>query len=83
MGAINIVSTALERLSRLRVAWNALGYWGLDPQKATTQEMVEIALLGHELNLRLHAMQRESLLLAEHLPPTDRNAIAFLWADLV
>jgi HD-GYP domain-containing protein (c-di-GMP phosphodiesterase class II) len=82
-GAINIVSTALDRLSRLRVAWNALGYWGLDTQKATTQEMVEIALLGHELNLRLHAMQRESLLLAEHLPPSDRNAIALLWADLV
>lgn len=81
--ALDIAETAMNRLSRLRVAWNALGYWGIDSQKATEKELVEVALLGHELEMRLHAMQRESLLLAEHLPMIERKAVALLWADLV
>jgi hypothetical protein len=81
-GALDIVSTAVDRLSRLRVAWNALGHWGLDRLRASARDLVEIELLWHELNKRLFAMQRESLLLAEHLPDAERSAVAMLWSDL-
>jgi hypothetical protein len=80
--ALDIVTTAMARLSRLRVAWNAMGYWGLDTLEVRSKDLVEIELLWQELNKRLFAMQRESLLLAEHLADAERNAIAMLWSDL-
>jgi hypothetical protein len=78
-----IVNLALERLGRLRVAWNALGVWGLGPDELTEHDRFEMSLAGQELNLRLLELQRECMLLAERLPAHDTQRLQPIWAGLL
>lgn len=78
-----IVSLALERLARLRMAWNALGIWGLSPTELTPNDHFEMSLAGHELRLRLHDLQRECMLMAEHLNEAEMTQLQPIWAELV
>ena len=77
-----IVGLALERLARLRVAWNALGVWGMSPTELTAQDHFEMSLAGRELRLRLRDLQRECMLMAEHLNQTETAQLQPIWADL-
>lgn len=77
-----IVNLALERIARLRQAWNALGVWGLRPEQITAQDNFEMDLAWGELRLRLYELQRECMLLAENLPDAEKTELTPIWADL-
>ena len=79
----DIVHLAAERLNRLRVAWNSLGIWGLSPTELTPQDHFEMSLAGKELRLRLKELQRECMLLAEHLEEDEMTQLKPIWAELV
>lgn len=80
---IDILETALLRLNRLRVAWNALGCWGLDAGQLSAQEAFELELAGVELQQRLRALQRECMLLGERLGELERKLLEPLWRGLL
>ena len=77
-----IVSLALNRIERLRMAWNALGVWGLQADQLTAQDHFEMELARDELGTRLFELQRECMLLAENLNATERTELTPIWADL-
>lgn len=81
--ALDIAATAVQRLTRLRVAGNGLGIWGLDTPEASIQEQFEIDMAGKELQQHLRELQRECLLLGERLTKPEREAIEPLWAGLL
>lgn len=78
-----ILELALDRISRLRVAWNALGVWGLSPEDLTPEDQFEIELAWSELRLRLRELQRECMLLAEHLQHDERRVLEPIWSDML
>lgn len=78
-----IVNLALDRIARLRMAWNALGVWGLPPGKLTAQDQFEMDLAGSELRERLYELQRECMLLAESLSEPEKTELTPIWADLM
>ena len=77
-----IVQLAQDRLARLRMAWNALGVWGLAPEQLTAQDHFEMELAGGELRERLYELQRECMLLAESLTEPEKTELTPIWADL-
>lgn len=77
-----IVQLALDRIARLRQAWNALGVWGLSPEQLTPEDHFEMDLAGVELNQRLYELQRECMLLAENLTQAEKTELSPIWADL-
>jgi hypothetical protein len=77
-----IVQLALDRIARLRQAWNALGVWGLSPEQLTPEDHFEMDLAGIELNQRLYELQRECMLLAENLTVAEKTELSPIWADL-
>ncbi|MBK9574406.1 MAG: HD domain-containing protein [Rhodoferax sp.] len=77
-----IVSLALNRIDRLRMAWNSLGVWGLQANQLTAQDQFEMALAGDELRRHLYELQRECMLLAEKLIEAEKTELAPIWADL-
>lgn len=76
---LDIVDTAVLRLNRLRVAWNALGFWGVDPAELSLRECFELELAGKELQQRLALLQRECLLLSERLGELEKTWVEPLW----
>ncbi|MGQ0709064.1 MAG: HD-GYP domain-containing protein [Rhodoferax sp.] len=78
-----LVLLAQERLARLRVAWNALGLWGLREDQLNEHDRFEMELARYELQLRLHALQRECLLLAQPLGPSQQDTLNPLWRGLL
>lgn len=80
---MNIVLEAMTRLDRLRVAWNALGLWGLPEAELQAQEHFELALAGTELEQRLRSFKRECLLLSEQLSEGEKTLLAPLWEGLL
>ena len=77
-----IVLLAEDRLARLRMAWNALGVWGVAPEDLTPQDHFEMDLAWGELRLRLFELQRECMLLAESLSEPEKTELTPIWADL-
>ncbi len=77
-----IVLLAQDRLARLRMAWNALGVWGLAPDQLTAQDHFEMSMAGSELRERLYELQRECMLLAESLTEPENTELTPIWADL-
>ncbi len=77
-----IVQLALDRIARLRQAWNALGVWGLSPEQLTPEDHFEMDLAGVELNQRLYELQRECMLLAENLAQAEKTELSPIWGDL-
>ena len=80
---LSIVDNVLRRLDRLRVAWNALGSWGLDPYSLNPREQIELEMASSELEFRLRSLQRESLLLGERLGESDMARLEPLWRGLL
>lgn len=78
-----IIDTALDRLSRLRVAWNALGVWGASPTALTPPERAEMAMANRELNIRLRDLQRECMLLADRLGDAEKARMEPLWQGML
>ena len=76
---LQIVETALARLGRLQVAWNALGFWGAQARELSAAEQFELALANRELQQRLSQLQRECLLLSERLGELEKTWIEPLW----
>jgi hypothetical protein len=77
-----IVLLTQDRLARLRMAWNALGIWGLAPDQLTATDRFEMQLAGGELRERLYELQRECMLLAEQLTQAEKTELSPIWADL-
>jgi hypothetical protein len=84
-GITDVVTDALRRLERLRVAWNALGLWGVEAAAAEAQpaERLELELAESELRQRLRAFHRECVLLSEGLTEAEKLRLAPLWFGLV
>jgi len=80
---LDIVATAQFRLGRLRVAWNALGFWGVDPDCLSAKEQFDWELAGKELQQRLNQLQRECLLLGERLGELEKTWIEPLWRGVL
>lgn len=80
---LEIVETALARLARLQVAWNALGFWGTEPNELSPAEQFELALANKELQQRLSQLQRECLLLSERLGQLEKTWIEPLWRGIL
>jgi hypothetical protein len=79
-----VVTDALQRLERLRVAWNALGLWGVKADDDTAaDERMELELAESELRQRMRAFQRECLLLSEGLTEAEKLRLEPLWMGLV
>lgn len=76
---LEVVDAAVLRLSRLRVAWNALGFWGMDSTELHPRERFELELAGKELQQRLNQLQRECLLLSERLGELEKTWVEPLW----
>ena len=79
----DIVAMSIQRLNRLRVAWNALGFWGLGAEELRAQEQFEIHMAGKELQQHLRELQRECLLMAERLDASEKALIEPLWQGLL
>ncbi|MES2952633.1 MAG: HD domain-containing phosphohydrolase [Pseudomonadota bacterium] len=77
-----IVNLALDRLARLRMAWNALGVWGVAADQLTPADHFEMDLARSELNERLYELQRECMLWAESLSEPEKTELTPIWADL-
>jgi HD domain len=77
-----IIELAVERLARLRVAWNALGLWGAPAGPHTQAELSEMAMAQGELHVRLRELQRECMLLTERLGDAERQHLVPLWQDM-
>ena len=83
-GAIlEIVSMARNRLARLRVAWNALGLWGLDPTELSELEWFDAEMAANELKQHLRELQRECLLQSQRLGVVEKVVLQPLWQDLL
>lgn len=80
---LEIVETAQSRLTRLQVAWNALGFWGAEPSELSPAEQFELALANSELQQRLSQLQRECLLLSERLGQLEKTWIEPLWRGVL
>ena len=80
---LEIVETALARLGRLQVAWNALGFWGTEARELSAAERFELALANKELQQRLGQLQRECLLLSERLGELEKTWIEPLWRGVL
>lgn len=80
---LEIVETAQTRLARLQVAWNALGFWGTEPNELNPAEQFELALANRELQQRLSQLQRECLLLSERLGQLEKTWIEPLWRGVL
>ncbi|HET7793842.1 MAG TPA: HD domain-containing phosphohydrolase [Rhizobacter sp.] len=78
-----VVTDALHRLDRLRVAWNALGLWGVSANDAAPSERLELELAESELRQRLRAFHRECLLLSEGLTEAEKFRLSPLWQGLL
>jgi hypothetical protein len=82
-----VVTDALKRLDRLRVAWNALGLWGAANAAtladAPPAERLELLLAEGELRHRLRAFHRECLLLGERLTEAEKFRLSPLWQGLL
>jgi hypothetical protein len=81
--ALDIVDAALHRLMRLKVAWNALGLWGVDASDLSDKEQFYVGMVSKELQLRIRQLQRECLLLSERLGELERTSLQSLWAGLL
>jgi len=83
----DVVTDALHRLDRLRVAWNALGLWGLSGDEvanvALPSERLELELAESELRQRMRAFHRECLLLSEGLTEAEKFRLSPLWQGLL
>lgn len=83
----DVVNDALHRLDRLRVAWNALGLWGLSGDEAASvalpSERLELELAESELRQRMRAFHRECLLLSEGLTEAEKFRLSPLWKGLL
>jgi hypothetical protein len=77
-----IIDIALERLGRLRVAWNALGVWGAPAGPQTQVESTEMEMAHGELHIRLRDLQRECMLLAERLGDAEKECMEPLWQGM-
>jgi len=77
----------LHRLDRLRVAWNALGLWGLSGDESASvalpSERLELELAESELRQRMRAFHRECLLLSEGLTEAEKFRLSPLWKGLL
>ena len=79
----DVVTDALHRLDRLRVAWNALGLWGVSADDAPPAERLELELAESELRQRMRAFHRECLLLSEGLTEAEKFRLSPLWQGLL
>jgi hypothetical protein len=79
----DIVKDALNRLDRLRVAWNALGLWSLSSGELAANERFELELAEGELRQRIRSFQRECLLLSEGLIEVEKCRLEPLWKGLL
>ena len=80
---LEVVEAALFRLGRLRVAWNALGYWGVNSGELNVEEQFDLVLANKELHQRLKQLQRECLLLSERLGELEKTWIEPLWRGML
>ncbi|MDP2370301.1 hypothetical protein, partial [Rhodoferax sp.] len=80
---LEIVETALARLNRLHVAWNAMGFWGVQAGELSGAERFELELADKELQQRLSQLQRECLLLSERLGQLEKTWIEPLWRGVL
>jgi hypothetical protein len=78
-----VVTDALQRLDRLRLAWNALGLWGVSADDAPPSERLELELAESELRQRMRAFHRECLLLSEGLTEAEKFRLSPLWQGLL
>jgi HD domain len=78
-----VVENSMTRLTRLQVAWNALGCWGLDGAVLNPKERFELEMADRELKQRLRELQRECMLLAERLGEAEKLRLQPLWQDLI
>jgi hypothetical protein len=81
--SLEIAEAALYRLGRLRVAWNALGFWGVDVAELDPLEAFQLNLTGKELQQRLGQLERECFLLSERLSDAERMILQPLWPNLM
>ncbi|MEO8155338.1 MAG: HD domain-containing phosphohydrolase [Rhizobacter sp.] len=79
----DVVTDALHRLDRLRVAWNALGLWGVSADDVAPSERLELELAESELRQRMRAFHRECLLLSEGLTEAEKFRLSPLWQGLL
>jgi len=80
---IEIVTQAMQRLDRLRVAWNALGLWHVPAGDIPQTERFELELAHAELRQRMRSVQRECLLVSDRLGETEKLRVAPLWKGLM
>jgi hypothetical protein len=79
----DVVNHALERLQRLRLAWNALGLWGVPASaEVPAAECFELQLAQAELSQRMRNFQRECLLLSDGLSEAEKFRLSPLWRRL-
>ncbi|MFM8900962.1 MAG: HD-GYP domain-containing protein [Burkholderiales bacterium] len=80
---LEVITNATTRLTRLQVAWNALGCWGLGDAALNPGERFELEMADRELKQRLRELQRECMLLSERLGEAEKLRLQPLWQDLI
>jgi hypothetical protein len=80
---LEVITNTTNRLARLRVAWNALGCWGLSDASLNLGERFELEMANRELKQRLRELQRECMLLSERLGEAEKLRLQPLWQDLI
>lgn len=80
--AQRVTLRAAHRLQRLRMAWNAMGLWSLDPSAIEPQERFELGLAMRELRYRLSSIGRDSLWPERDLAVQADPRLVPLWLAL-
>ena len=83
MRAVDLGNSCVQRLDRLRVAWNALGLWRVSAGDAPQAERFELELAHVELRQRMRSVQRECLLVSDRLGEAEKFRVAPLWKGLM
>ena len=80
---LEIIGTTRSRLTGLRVAWNALGGWGIGSIGIGITEALELELIRTEMLQRFTSIQREAMLLSERLDASERELLTPIWDGLI
>lgn len=80
---LDIVRHAVKRLETLHTAWEALGLWQQTGQALTPRTLFELNLAEEALAERVHALQRECLLMSRPLRVLEKLQLLPLWQGLM
>jgi hypothetical protein len=80
--ALDIAVTAIDRMNRLNAALNSMGFWTHRLDHLSALDATELRQAAREIDLRIHQLRRDCMLLSQGLEPADAAKLMLLCAEL-